>query len=366
MKVIQLLPELNSGGVERGVLEVGKFLARNGHESVVVSTGGRLCERLIAEGSRHIQLEVSRKRLSTLRWVPALRDVFLKEAPDIVHARSRVPAWLTWLAWRKMAPQTRPKFITTIHGYYSVNAYSAIMARGERVICVSNGLRDYALENYKQVDPEKLTVIHRGVDLQTLTPNFRPTDAWLQSWRQDFPQLNGKRLITLPARLTRWKGQLKFVEMMARLKSRVPDAHGLIVGEINPKKRAFADELERAIDGSQLRDNVSILGHRTDIQEILAISDAVVSCSTDPEAFGRVTLEALALGRPVVGFNHGGVAEQLNHALPGGLVPVGDTRRMAEILASWVQSPPPIGDLAPFDLNVMLHRILDVYQTALQ
>ena len=142
MKVIQILPELNAGGVERGTLEVGKYLTEQGHESIVISNGGRLVEQLEAEGSRHITLPVHKKRLSSLKQVKILRRRFETEKPDILHLRSRLPAWLAYLAWRKMDPLTRPRLVTTVHGFYSVNAYSRIMTKGERVICVSNRVKD--------------------------------------------------------------------------------------------------------------------------------------------------------------------------------------------------------------------------------
>jgi hypothetical protein len=154
MKVIQILPELESGGVERGTLEVGIYLVEQGHQSIVISNGGRLVEQLEAEGSRHISLPVQKKRLSSLRQVKVLRRIFEAEKPDIIHLRSRVPAWLAWLAWRKMDPKTRPRLVTTVHGMYSVNFYSKIMTRGEAVICVSNSVKDYVIKNYPDVPEE--------------------------------------------------------------------------------------------------------------------------------------------------------------------------------------------------------------------
>ena len=119
MKVIQVLPELNAGGVERGTLELGRHLAAAGHESLVVSAGGRLVEQLETEGSRHIRLPVHRKSPATLGQVRPLRRLFETESPDIVHLRSRVPAWVAWLAWRKMDPAGRPRLVSTVHGFNS-------------------------------------------------------------------------------------------------------------------------------------------------------------------------------------------------------------------------------------------------------
>jgi glycosyltransferase involved in cell wall biosynthesis len=361
MKVIQILPELNAGGVERGTLEVGKYLVEQGHTSIVISNGGRLVEQLEAEGSRHITLPVHKKRLSSLKQVKVLRQLFEQEKPDILHLRSRLPAWLAYLAWRKMDPQTRPRLITTVHGFYSVNAYSAIMIKGEHVICVSNSVKKYVLKNYPKVPAEKLTVIHRGVDPEEFPYGYQPPSEWLAKWQSDFPQLEGKYIITLPGRITRWKGQLDFVQVIAQLKAKGLPAHGLIVGEPHPQKLEFLEKVKAAIQTASVENDITLVGHRSDLREIMAVSDAVVSCSTDPEAFGRVTLEALALGKPVTGYDHGGVHEQLGALLPEGKIPIGDTKSMSQRLRSWHNSPNLPSCENPFTLGTMLEDTEKIY-----
>jgi len=361
MKVIQILPELNAGGVERGTLEVGKYLVDQGHESLVISNGGRLVEQLESEGSRHITLPVHQKRLSSLKQVKVLRKLFEQERPDIIHLRSRLPAWLAWLAWRKMDPLTRPRLVTTVHGMYSVNLYSKIMTKGEAVICVSNSVKDYVLKNYPGVPENKLTVIHRGVDPEQFPDGFTPDADWLNQWQQDYPQLNGKYLITLPGRITRWKGPLDFIQVIATLKARGLLAHGLLVGEPHPKKLEFLEEVKAAIKTADLENDITLVGHRSDLREIMAVSDVVISCSTDPEAFGRVSLEALALAKPVAGYAHGGVHEQLSRLLPEGRVPVGDTNVMTTLLERWHTSPPSPSQDSSFRLSKMLEATTEVY-----
>ena len=361
MKVIQILPELNAGGVERGTLEVGKYLVEHGHESIVISNGGRLVEQLEAEGSRHITLPVHKKRLRSLKQVKVLRALFEQERPDILHLRSRLPAWIAWLAWRKMDPQTRPKLITTVHGFYSINAYSKVMTRGEQVICVSNSVQDYVLKNYPDVPAEKLTVIHRGVDPAEFTVGYQPPAEWLAKWKSDYPQLEGKYVITLPGRITRWKGPLDFLKVIAGLKDRGLPVHGLIVGESHPKKIEFLEELKAAITTQQLDETITLTGHRSDLKDVMAVSDVVVSCSTDPEAFGRVTLEALAIGKPVAAYDHGGVAEQLNALLPEGKIPLGDTESMIELLNKWYTDPARPQSFHTFTLDQMCQDIARVY-----
>ena len=361
MKVIQILPELEFGGVERGTIELGKYLVDQGHESIVISNGGRLVAQLEAEGIRHITLPVHKKRLSSLKQVKILRNLFEEERPDIIHLRSRLPAWLAYLAWRRMDPQTRPRLVTTVHGFYSVNAYSKIMTRGEQVICVSNSVKDYVQKNYPNVPEDKLTVIHRGVDSAMFPYGFQPTPEWLEIWHQQYPQLEGKYVVTLPGRITRWKGQLDFIKVIAALKTKGLPVHGLIVGEPHPKKLEFLEEVKNAIRAAGVEKNVTLVGHRSDLREVMATSDVVVSCSTDPEAFGRVTLEALAIGKPVAAYSHGGVDEQLDAMLPEGKIKVGDIDAMGALLEKWTQAKCNPQQTELFELKQMLRKTIEVY-----
>jgi len=367
LKVNQLLPELNGGGVERGTLELGEFLSSLSHESIVVSNGGRLVCQLEQEGSRHVKLPIHKKNLSSFFQVKALREFFKKECPDIIHMRSRVPAWIGYLAWRKLPPAKRPRLITTVHGFYSVNAYSKIMTRGEHVICVSQSVREYVLKNYPDVPKEKLTVIHRGVDPAQYHPAYHPAPAWLKRWKQEFPELTGKFLITLPGRITRWKGQLDFIQVITALKAKGLPVHGLLVGEAHPRKMDFLAQVKKSIRQAGLEEDITLTDHRSDLRDIIAVSDAVVSCSTDPEAFGRVTLEALSLGKSVVAYAHGGVAEQLDQMLPVGRIPVGDITSMVNLLADWISctSPPTPSPTSEFELQQMLKSTLGVYEELL-
>ena len=364
MKVIQILPELNTGGVERGTLEIGKYLVEQGHESLVISNGGRLVEQLESEGSRHITLPVHQKRLSSVKQVKVLRRLFEEERPDILHLRSRLPAWLAWLAWRKMDPLTRPRLVTTVHGMYSVNLYSKIMTKGEAVICVSNSVKDYVLKNYPDVPENKLTVIHRGVDSAQYPYGFQPKPEWLAKWQHDTPQLAGKYVITLPGRITRWKGPLDFIQVIATLKARGLPAHGLLVGEPHPKKLEFLEEVKAAIKTADLEHDITLVGHRSDLREIMAVSDVVISCSTDPEAFGRVTLEALAIGKPVAGYAHGGVGEQLRALLPEGKIPPHNIQQLEERLNEWHTNPSFPLKQNPFTRKAMLEMTMYAYQKA--
>lgn len=361
LTVVQVLPALESGGVERGTLEVAKYLVQHGHRSIVISAGGRMVEQLEREGSEHVTWDLGAKSPWTLRHIPRLRRFLQEQAVDILHVRSRMPAWICYLAWRGMDPRRRPRLVTTVHGPYSVNPYSAVMTKGERVIAVSQTIRDYILTNYPSVDPARISVIHRGVAPEEFPRGYQPSPEWLSEWQRRFPQTIGKRLITLPARITRWKGQEDFLEVMARLKKAIADVHGLIVGEPHPRRRQFMEELKRKVAACGLQNDITFTGHRTDLREVMAISSLVLSLSREPEAFGRTTAEALSLGVPVIGYNHGGVREMLSAILPAGAVAVGDVDAVVELARRWLVTPPCLASHHPFVLAAMLSATMNIY-----
>ncbi len=350
MKVFQILPEMNVGGVELVTLELARYFTEHGHESVVISHGGSLVSELLATGSRHIALPVHRKHPASLLLVRKLRKLFENERPDILQIASRVPGWLTWLAWRGMDPRTRPRLVSTVHGFYSVNAYSAVMTRGERVICVSESIRDYVLKNYPEIVANGLKVIYGGIDPASYACDFQPSPEWLLTWNEAQPQLAGKALLLLPGRITRLKGHDDFFKLIVALKQAGIGIYGLVAGDVHSKKRAYLEELRARVKELGIDDEVKFLGHRSDIREVMAMSQVVVAFSKQPEAFGRTVLEALALGTPVVGYDCGGVAELLTEIFPAGKVPLGDvaaaTQRTIEIL----RQPPVIGSTHDFTL----------------
>ncbi|MFN3751957.1 MAG: glycosyltransferase family 4 protein [Thiobacillus sp.] len=361
LTVLQVLPALQSGGVERGTLEIAQALVARGHRALVMSGGGRLVPPLIESGAEHFEWPIGRKSLTTLLLVGRLRRFLVEQEVDIVHARSRVPAWIAYLAWRGMDPATRPRFVTTVHGPYSVSAYSAVMTRGERVIVISEMIRDYVLANYPETDPARLRLIYRGVDPAAFPYRYCPPQDWLDNWYARHPETRGKRLLTLPARITRWKGQADFIDLLALIKDSAPDIHGLIVGETKDRKDHFLAELRSKAEVLGVADRISFAGHRSDLREIMAISRIVFSLSREPEAFGRTTVEALSLGVPVIGYNHGGVLEQLQAILPAGGIPVGHVREAAETALRWLEQPPEVPDKQPFTLERMLGKTLEVY-----
>ena len=340
LKVLQLLPALDSGGVERGTLEIARALVAAGHESVVLSKGGRLVEQLQREGSRHLARDLGRKSPTTFLQYRALRTLFEAERFDIIHARSRLPAWVAWLAWRGMPADTRPHFVTTVHGMHSVSRYSAIMCAGERVIAVSDTVRDYIHTHYPpgrwpHLTDERITVIPRGIDPAEFPRDYQPSDEWVARFHAELPQIGQRKVLTLPGRLTRLKGHHDFITIVGKLVAEGLDVVGLIVGGEDPKRPGYAKEIRERVEAEGLGERIVFTGHRSDVREIYAISDCVLSLSSTPESFGRTVLEPLAMGRPVGGYAHGGVAEIVGELFPHGAVAKGDvaapTARAADV-----------------------------------
>ncbi len=365
LTVVQLLPALNAGGVERSALEIGAALAAAGHRSVVVSAGGRQVERLTAQGSEHIALEVGRKSPVTLRHVGSLRRLFAELAPDIVHARSRLPAWLAWRALRKMSASKssapKPHFLTSVHGLNSPGWYSAILTRGERVICVSNAVRDHVLAHYPRVEPARLMVIPRGVDPADFPFGYAPDEVWRRGFAEHFPQLASGLLLTLPGRGTRLKGHADAIELLAGLVARGLDCRLLLLGAEEPGREAYLRELRTLAQQRGVAERMAISPPRDDVREIYAVSNLVLQLSTKPEAFGRTVIEAIALCRPVLGYAHGGVGELLAELYPDGRVPPGDITRLVERAAELLRLAPPIAPLKRFRLADMQAATLDLY-----
>ncbi len=364
MTVVQVLPTLEGGGVERGTLEVAAELVRAGHRSYVISAPGRMVAALEASGSEHIPWEVGRKSLLTLKYIRPLRKLLRELDADILHVRSRLPAWICYLAWRSMPQANRPRLVTTVHGLYSVNRYSRIMVESEAVIAVSKTIENYIAQNYPgAVSPDRIHLISRGIDEREFPRGFQPANDWLENWNRQYPQLHGQKILTLPGRITRRKGHADFLRLLARLKSAGSPVHGLIVGGDDPQRMGYARELRKTVSELGLERDVTFTGQRSDIREIYAVSDLIFSLSTQPESFGRTVLETLAIGRPVIGYAHGGVGEILEQLFPYGAIPLGDESMLLKTAQRLLERTIEPAAVTPeYRLQTMLDRTLQLYR----
>jgi len=324
--VLQVLPSLVTGGVERGTIEITKAIAEAGGTALVASAGGRLVAAIERAGGRHITLPLTTKNpLTILRNAARLASVIRTEQVAIVHARSRAPAWSAWLA----SQRTGAHFVTTYHGAYSEDLpfkrrYNAVMARGEIVIAASRFIAGLVIERHG-IDPGKLRVIPRGVDRTIFDPDAIAPDRLARLVR-DWHLPDGAPTVVLPGRLTGWKGQTVLLDAIARMTRR--DVVCVLVGSDQGRHR-YASELLRQAQKLGIGDRVRLVGECDDMPAALMLSDVVVHASTQPEAFGRVVIEAQAMARPVIAADLGGPVETVDHGVTGLRVPPGDPAALA-------------------------------------
>jgi glycosyltransferase involved in cell wall biosynthesis len=330
LTVVQVLPELDEGGVEGETLDLAIYLARNGYRSVVISGGGRLVPQLEKNGCIHVLWpHIGEKSLRCLQYVSKLRKYLQDERVDILHLRSRLPAWIGYLAWKLVAEKQRPSLITTFHGFYSVNSYSRIMTKGEKVAAVSETIKQHIIDNYK-IDEKRISLIHGGFDVRDFSPDVVSMERIGVLREKWLPRHDGAPIIILPGRLTQWKGQDLLIESLARIK----DQHfvGLLIGETE-ENPSFTRKLLEQIRYHGLQDKILLVGHCTDMPAALLLADVVVSASsTQPEAFGKVAIEAMAMGKPVIATAHGGSLETVLPGKTGWLVPPLDPVSMANAI----------------------------------
>ncbi len=365
MHIVQALVSLNLGGSELVATELSEYAAAHGHRVVVIAADGPLGNRVRACGAEHLAWPIGKKRLSTLRYISRLSEWLDRERPEILHVHSRLPAWICVLAMRRLPPVARPIFITSMHGHYSVSRYSAVMASGDRVIAVSDHIRQYTLHNYPATDPGRVVTVLGGVSHQIFPYSYRPEPGWYERTYGEFPELANRRLLCLPGRLSRYKGHPDFIELTAALLPEFPDLHGIIVGTAKPGSR-YRDELEGLAESYGVLDRITFTGARMDIRDWLAASEIVFSlCSDPPEAFGRTIPESLHLGIPVIGWNHGGVQEVLAKVFPGGAVTPGNHPQLQERARKFLRQPPSVVRSDAFGLQESMHKTLTVYNQAM-
>jgi glycosyltransferase involved in cell wall biosynthesis len=327
--VMQVLPELLTGGVERGAIDVAGAIVKSGGRALVVSAGGPMTYELKRLGAEHFELPVASKN-PFIMWknIKRLANLALDQKVDIIHARSRAPAWSAWYAAR----QTNKHFVTTFHGTYSHTNwfkrwYNNIMTKGERVIAISDFISAHIRKTYG-VPVANIRVIPRGIDINKFDTNKVSQERRIKlanEWRlpDDMP------IIILPGRITRWKGQTVFVDAIKKLGRK--DIMCLIVGSDQGRKR-YRRELEERIANNDLQDIIHLVDHCKDMAAAYMLTDIVVSASTEPEAFGRVIVEAQSLGRPVIGTNHGGTKETIVEGKTGLLVEPNDPDSLAKAI----------------------------------
>jgi len=324
--ILQILPELESGGVERGAVDLSLYANRSGIRIVVASAGGRMVKILEKSRCEHITLPLATKNpLKILCNIFRLKNICLQENVKIIHARSRAPAWSAYFA----AKLLNITFVTTFHGFYKNNfplkkCYNSVMAKGKKVIAVSAFIRQHILDNYK-TDEGCISIIHRGVDIAEFNPE-NITSSNIASFRKSINVPVDAPVMLLPGRITRWKGQDIAIKAMSGLEK---DGAYLVIAGRSRKNDTYMNELVQLTARLGLEGKVRFVDDIQNMPLAYAASDIVLSTSIEPETFGRVSSEAGAMGKLVVATNHGGSVEIVADGKTGFLVPVGNSEELA-------------------------------------
>lgn len=356
MNILQILPALDVGGVETGTVDLARYLVAHGDRAIVVSGGGRLVKELENAGARHYALPVGKKSpLTMLKMAGELKEIIRREEIDIVHARSRVPALIAYIACR----MTGRVFITTAHGYYRTGLLSSVMSWGKYVIVASNIMAKH-MEHAFGVPHDRVRLIPRGVDLSRFP--FR-----------ERARRGGKGYtVGMVSRITPLKGHADFIKAIAIASREIPGLKAVIVGSA-PKEK-YREDLELLTRGLGLTRTVEFAGPQGDVPAVMHGLDLLVSATTTPEAFGRVIIEAQAAGVPVVATKVGGVVDIIEDGVNGMLCMPQSPADMAQKIIRMYREPETARAMAVearkrveehYTAPVMMERTMAVYREAL-
>ena len=340
--LLQVVPELETGGAEQSTIDVAHAVVRAGGGALVATRGGRMTARLEADGGRLAQMPVQTKNpLTMLGNAARLVSLIRQEKVSIVHARSRAPAFSALWA----AHATGTPFVATYHGVYKAQSglkrwYNAIMTRGDLVIANSDYTRDHVLSEHG-IDPGKLVTIPRGVDLGRFDPGF-VTPARVEALRAAWGIAADDRRtrILLAGRLTRIKGHLMIVEAARRMAASGRDDFLILFAGDDQGRTGYAAEVQAAIDAAGLSDAIKIVGHCDDMPAAYLLADLAILPTNVPESFGRAAVEPQAMGRTVIASNHGGVTETIVDGTTGWLAPIEDAEAWAAALGRAIDLGP--------------------------
>lgn len=358
LRVLQILPALHVGGVERGTIEWAMELKRRGHEPIVVSAGGHGESVLSMHGVQHVTMAVGKKTLTAFLLINKLRCLFQELKVDLVHARSRLPAWLSYWAIKKM--NKKPAFVTTLHGLHTVSPYAAVMAKGDQVIAVSQTAKNYLKHHFKTCLKSEPVVVYRGIDSSDFPYGFSPSQQWLEQKENAFPDILDCQKVLLPGRLSEIKGAMGLMPWLKTAGEKV-----VLMVNAEPEDSAFSRQFHTALVKADISNQVIWLGVERDMKQLYAWVDLVLSVNRKPESFGRTVLEALSIGCPVVAFDHGGVSEIMAKLFPEGLVPVNDWQNMRLKIEKYLQSSPTVQPHQSFTNQMQFDQTMDVYQRVL-
>lgn len=360
MKIIQLLPELNEGGVERGTVELCRELIKKGFESIVISNGGKLVDQIAQDGGLHVKLDVCSKNIFTAPWrIFKLYKILKQLQPDILHVRSRVPAWMVCFANKLL----KIPVVSTVHGFNSVNAYSSIMTKADYVICSSSFLIKHIIKNFN-TDKEKIHLIPRGIDFNYFN-NLQLDTEFITEFKKE-NMLTNQRIILHVARITRWKDQATTIRAFLEVRKTIENIKLVLVGGTDLKRQSYHDNLKSLIENSPYKQDIVFAGSHTKIKEIYSLATIAISSSTKPETFGRANVEGLAMGVPLLATQIGATVDYIIEGKTGFFFNLEDYHELANLMQKSLDYPFNPAEIKlfakeNFSLDQMVEKTINVY-----
>lgn len=364
MRVIQFVPNLNEGGVERGVVDLNREFIKKGIDNIVISNGGRLVDNILEDKGKHIQFDVSSKNIFTIiPRVLKLKKILKELNPDILHVRSRVPAWLVYFANKSL----NIKVVSTVHGFNSVSSYSKIMINADKIICGSQFMIEHIKKHY-QAEEKKIFLISRGMDEEYFN-NLDLNEDFINNLVKKY-KLEDSIVLSQIARLTHWKDQETTIKAINLLKDEFPNIKLLLVGSYSQDRESYYSTLVNLISENKLEDHIIFVGFSEKIKEILSITNINVSSSNKPETFGRANVEGMFLGVPLVATNIGATSDYIIEGKTGFFFNPNNENDLSNKIKKMINykfDKDSIIDFAKdnFTLNTMVEKNLYVYNEVL-
>ena len=328
--ILQVLPELDTGGVETGTIEIACELQKRGIKNFVASQGGRMVHELEKAGIPHLTLPLKSKKIFTMRHNAEKLAQYIKEnGINIVHARSRAPAWSAYWA----AKAANVHYMTTFHGTYGLGPcgikklYNRVMTYGEKIIAISNHIKNHILQNYK-ADEKNIRLIHRCADIEKFAPAAVTPERMINKIKE-YHIAEDKPVLLLPGRITHWKGQHLLLEALHLMKNK--DYYCIITGDAQGRDK-YLNSLKELARKYKLENRVGFFGRYSDVPALMMVSDVILSTAIEPEAFGRISVEGQAMGKIVVASDIGGSLDTIQDGITGKFFKSGDSQSLADAL----------------------------------
>ena len=368
MIVMRLLSSLKHDESERGIFHLGRALVKNGHTSIIISSAdddNELVKRLERDGNICHQLHMYKKSWLSLLQVAPLRHLIEQYNPDIIHVHSRTPAWILHLALRRARVKHRPKLVSTMYGFYSINKYSQALLDVDTIITVSDSVTNYLKKGLhrEEIDPKTIKRIYRGVDTRRYPYRHNPSVYWLRRTFAEYPELEHKKWLVFPTVIGNEYGQEWLIDILGNLQEQFPNIHVIIMDEDYRDGDVAHEDFRQRTNTLGLSERITYVGSkRNDMREWLSAANIVMALANEPESIGINALQAIHLGTPVVGWDQAAFSEILQPLYPQGLVRKYNAQALCKVVKSQLESVTRPEMTDKFTMREMIKETIVVYQ----